>query len=89
MTPNDVIKFDYLKSGTTVGSSQLLRFFFSPQTGLLPYFSMPAVPVYIHITEYGNVGEYIAGNFSGLFTSNAPGNPRYNVVCAFRVRRRI
>jgi len=45
-------------------------------------------PISVNITEYGSVGQYIAGNFSGTFTGAAPASTAYNVVCNFRVRRR-
>ena len=46
-----------------------------------------SIPMNIHITEYGAVGEFIAGNFSGpLLDDNS--HSVYNVTCSFRARRR-
>ncbi len=45
-------------------------------------------PINVNITEYGAVGQFVAGNFTGTFTGAAPANTAYNVVCNFRVRRR-
>ncbi len=42
-------------------------------------------PVLVHITEYGQVGQFISGNFSGSFT--ASNNTVYNTTCSFRMRR--
>ncbi|MFT3683098.1 MAG: hypothetical protein QM791_22755 [Ferruginibacter sp.] len=44
-------------------------------------------PINVTITEYGAVGEFIAGNFTGTLTGPAPANTPYNVTCSFRVRR--
>jgi hypothetical protein len=42
-------------------------------------------PINVTITEFGSVGGYIAGNFSGsLYTTGMVAHP---VVCSFRVRR--
>lgn len=43
-------------------------------------------PVNISITEYGAIGEYMAGNFSGSFTQ-PPGNTTYAITCNFRIKR--
>lgn len=45
-------------------------------------------PVLVNITEYGAIGQFISGNFSGTFVElGAPPNTIYNVTCNFRVRR--
>jgi hypothetical protein len=41
----------------------------------------------INITEYGSVGQFISGNFTGILTSAPPANTPYNITCNFRVRR--
>lgn len=43
-------------------------------------------PINILFTEYGNVGQYIAGNFAGTVKSNVTNNV-YTVTCSFRVKR--
>lgn len=48
-------------------------------------FSIPG-PVMVQITEYGNVGLYISGNFSGVVKGNTS-NTLYNVSCSFRIKR--
>ena len=44
-------------------------------------------PINVSITEYGAVGQYISGNFSGLLRGVNPPNTNYNVVCSFRMKR--
>jgi hypothetical protein len=85
----DFARIDYEKTGISQGSMQPLKIFYTSQTGFYPYTTTSTNPVLVTITEYGNVGEYIAGNFSGLFIGPAPGNIQYNVICSFRARRRI
>lgn len=43
--------------------------------------------VIIHITEYGNIGEFIAGNFDGIMTGMYPPYDLFHVTCSFRMRR--
>ena len=71
--------------GVAVGSSQLLTGFFSPQ---INDSASITAPINVQITEYGAVGEFIAGNFSGNLVGGAPSNTLYNITCSFRVRRR-
>lgn len=64
-------------------------------TGSLIYFNTRQIadstrmlsPVSISMTEYGAVGQFLAGNFTGTFTGTPPANITYNVTCRFRVRR--
>ncbi len=86
---NDFFKISYYNYNISLGSRQLITVFYTPQTGLYPSPITSAIPVFLTITEYGNVGEYIAGDFSALFIGPAPGNIQYNVTCSFRVMRRI
>ena len=44
-------------------------------------------PINVAITEYGAVGQYISGNFSGIVRGTNPPNTNYNVVCSFRMKR--
>ena len=43
-------------------------------------------PITVQITEYGNVGQYIAGNFTGIVRT-VPANTLTNVTCSFRIKR--
>ncbi len=74
----------FIQSGIAVNSSQNLMSFGCPQINNL---STIVNPIAIKITEYGIVGQFIAGNFTGIITGPAPGNTPYNVTCSFRVRR--
>jgi len=46
-----------------------------------------STPINVQITEYGSVGQFIAGNFTGAFIGAAPTNTVYNTSCTFRIRR--
>jgi hypothetical protein len=43
-------------------------------------------PITVYYTEFGNIGQYIAGNFSGTVRNNTT-NAIYNVSCSFRIKR--
>lgn len=83
------VNIHFERTGVTLGSTPILKFFYTQQTDIYPYYTSSASQVLISITEYGNVGEYIAGNFSGLFIGPAPNNNQYNITCSFRVKRVI
>jgi hypothetical protein len=88
-TSTAAVKISYAKLNAAVGSLQQLILFATPQTEIYPSNASAAAPVFVTITEYGNPGEFIAGNFSALLTGSAPGNIQYNITCNFRVKRRI
>jgi hypothetical protein len=44
-------------------------------------------PINVNITEYGAVGQFISGNFSGILTGAPPANKPSTITCQFRVRR--
>ena len=75
--------------GIAVNSNQQLGIFGSVNLfgGYNPL--LPQNPLFVHLTEYGQTGEFIAGNFHGiLFETQAPNqNQPHNVSCSFRVRR--
>lgn len=70
--------------GIAVNSNQTLMSFYTPQLNDTLRI-LTTIPV--NITEYGAIGQYMAGNFSGVFTGPAPANTPFNVTCNFRVRR--
>jgi hypothetical protein len=76
------LSFD--EPGIAVGSSQNLTSFFTRQ---LSDSTTLVAPIAVQITEYGTIGQFIAGNFSGAYRGAAPANTIYNVTCNFRVRR--
>jgi hypothetical protein len=44
-------------------------------------------PINVNITEYGPVGGFVAGNYSGTITGGAPLNTPYIISGSFRIRR--
>lgn len=75
----------FSNSGIGVNTTQSLWSFHAPQ---LP--SSQQIPpnwIGVLITEYGPVGQFIAGNFSGTLREQLPPNTIHNVSCSFRVRR--
>ena len=84
-SPNRGVSFYFSGAGIGAGSSQNLIQFSAPEindsTSIL-------TPITVNITEYGAVGEFIAGNFTGTFTGGAPANTPYVVTCSFRTRRK-
>ena len=75
--------FGFSKTNIAPGSTQNLTLFSSQQTGNT---TIPA-PISVNITEYGNIGQFISGSFSGNVTSTSPPNSTYAITCNFRVRR--
>ena len=73
-----------VQTGAAVNSLQNLLSFSCPE---ISNFSTVNTPINVKITEYGVVGQFMAGNFTGSFTGPAPGNVQYQVTCTFRVRR--
>ena len=75
-----------IQTGISLNSTQSLRSFECPQIDI---YATIANPITVKITEYGIVGQFMAGNFTGTFTGPAPGNIQYNVTCIFRIRRNM
>ncbi len=69
--------------GIGLNSSQLLSSFTTTQ---MQNTTIPN-PISVHITEYGAVGQFVSGNFTGTFVYFQPPNTVYNVSGSFRVRR--
>jgi hypothetical protein len=86
---SDYVNIQFERTGVILGSTPLLSFFAIQQMGFYPLPVTSASPIYITITEYGSIGEYIAGKFSGLFVGPQPNNNQYNITCNFRVKRKI
>jgi hypothetical protein len=78
--------FDFTSIGIAAGSTQYLSGFYplhlNDSTRIL-------TPIPVNISEYGVIGQYVSGTFSGLFTGNSPANTQYNINCSFRLRRSI
>ena len=71
-------------AGIAQGSSQNLETFNPSQ--IADTFRI-TTPILVNITEYGAIGQFAAGTFTGIFTGASPANIQYNVTCNFRVRR--
>ena len=83
-TTNHYTYISFDNTGVALNSTQNLITFYSTDT---PDSAHVTTPVSVTITEYGNIGAFISGNFSGPFTGNPPANNVYNISGAFRVRR--
>jgi len=80
---NSFVQVGFSNVGIGSGSSQAMTFFQSTQTNQTTISG--TIPV--HITEYGSVGQYMAGNFAGTVTGTAPPNTTYAISGNFRVKR--
>ncbi len=76
--------FQFTSTGIATGSVQNLLSF---SGGPLPTTGTIASPINVNITEFGAIGQFMAGNFTGIIIGPAPSNTPYNVVCNFRIRR--
>jgi hypothetical protein len=81
------VSFQFTHAGIATGSSQILTSFMAPPNIGDSSITVAGTPV-VNITEYGNVGEFIAGNFTATLNSAPPVTTVYNVTCTFRSRRR-
>lgn len=77
------IAIGFNQAGTAAGSVQNMTWFYSGEINDSTYLSAP-IPV--NITEYGAVGQFISGNFTGNINGVLPVSI-YNVTGSFRVRR--
>jgi hypothetical protein len=76
----DYINLAFTEPGIAAGSTQQLLSFGTDSL-------LITTPVDVNITEYGAIGQFIAGNFAGTLTSPPPGSTPVNITCTFRVRR--
>lgn len=77
--------FGMSNAAIATGSNQNLLFFYPAQ--IFDSMSMN-VPIPVYISEYGPIGQFVAGSFTGTFTGKPPTNTQYNATCNFRIRRR-
>ncbi len=82
--PSSNVYFQMTNAGITVGSSQNLQFFDASQ--ISDSFRI-LTPILVNIAEYGAVGQFISGSFTGTFTGSSPANTQYVTTCNFRLRR--
>lgn len=81
--------FDFAHSGITVGGNYAITSFYSsvvgpPNSTVLPVNQSTSS---VTITEYGAVGEFIAGTYVINATGPAPTNTAYTITGSFRIRR--
>lgn len=84
-TTTRYLSFYFTETGIAAGSTQSLVGLYSSD---IYDSTIITTSIPVNITEYGIVGEYIAGNFSGTLTGAAPANTPYIITGSFRVRRR-
>jgi hypothetical protein len=77
----------FVRSGMALNSDQQLHIFGTTNIfgGNNPLLSQN--PINVHITEYGQVGEFIAGNFQGILFEAMHQTQTHAITCSFRVRR--
>lgn len=83
---NDYIAFNMDYTNLGVDSLRLIQYITSSQFGNTTTVNFPT-PIYATITEYGAIGQYISGNFSGTVLAGPPPSTTYNISVSFRVRR--
>ena len=77
----------YIRSpGLALGSSQEIpnSIYFPEITPATLVTFTPAI--FASITEYGNIGQFMSGNFSGTVVTTQP-NATYSLSCSFKVKR--
>ncbi len=73
------------RTGIGVGTAQEAYYFQS--SDINDSTRMISPPNIVNITEYGNIGEFISGNYNLILTGEPPTNQTYTVNGSFRVRR--
>ena len=81
---NNGSALSFSSQGIGLNSIQQLAYFEAAQ---LPSTANFQSPISVNITEYGPIGQFISGNFTGVSINSQPPNTSYNVNCNFRVRR--
>ncbi|MES2848149.1 MAG: carboxypeptidase-like regulatory domain-containing protein [Bacteroidota bacterium] len=74
------VSLAFTETGIAAGSTQQLLSFGSDSLQI-------SAPIDVNITEYGAVGQFVAGNFTGTLLNPPPANTPTSVTCSFRVRR--
>jgi hypothetical protein len=82
---NRSVHLTFTQTGIGVGSTQNLTVF---STGQISDSTLISSPIAVNITEYGAVGQYIAGNFAGTVIGAPPANTPYLITCNFRIKRK-
>jgi hypothetical protein len=80
----DNISIGFTSNGIATGSTQNMTLFY---TSNISDSTNITSPIPLNITEYGNIGQFISGNFTGAVTGGLPTSTVYNITGSFRVRR--
>ena len=80
----DNISIGFTSNGIAAGSTQNMTLFY---TSNISDSTNITSPIPLNITEYGNIGQFISGNFTGAVTGGLPTSTVYNITGSFRVRR--
>lgn len=83
-SPFDGATMLFSNTAIVAGSSQNLVVFYASQ---ITDSTSITTPIAVNITEYGAIGQFVAGTFTGTFTGSSPANRQYAVTLNFRVRR--
>lgn len=81
---NSYVGIGYTRSGTPPSNIGNLTGFFSSHVNDSLLIS---TPIQVNITEFGNIGQHVSGNFSGVMTSYSNPSLTYTVTCFFRSKR--
>ena len=84
----DEIGFSVSKQNIAQGSTQTLKYFESTVTGETNAGNAGAPVINVNITEYGSVGQFISGNYTGTVNGTSIPVTAYTITCNFRVRRK-
>jgi hypothetical protein len=82
----DFVSLSFSSTGVAAGSTQSLTGF-TYYGGTFSDSLRIVTPISVNVTEYGILGQFIAGNFTGTLYGPAPASTPYPVNCTFRFRR--
>ena len=80
------VYFGFDNTGIGVGTDQVLTSFYSTKLANQASISPQTTA---HITEFGAIGQFIAGNFTCTLVTTGTPTTTYTITCNFRVRRNL
>jgi hypothetical protein len=84
---NGNVAFGFSRVNIGVNSTQTLVYYGAGGLAGTGGYMLYPTSTGVKITEYGGIGQYVAGNFTCSFTSPFT-NTFYNVTCSFKVKRK-
>ncbi len=84
VSPFQYTDFSWTGQNIASGSTQSLTSF---STQAINDSTTIVSPINVNITEFGTIGQFVSGNFTGVLRGAAPANTNYTINCSFRVRR--